>query len=192
MAPGIKVLCAVILALSVAYVLAQPRTMVREDGRLVKNSPGRAEVAAFLARLEDRVRAFLRDAPPDEDRIKRIKERWTGSLAEIDPDAEAQGSLAYSLDKGTIHLCVRAPDGSLADENTAMFVLIHELAHVASHSWQHTPEFWANMKYLLQLADSLGHYTYTHHGQETVTLCGRVLGPSPLTCVREKTCAPAL
>lgn len=182
----------VLLGAIVAFLLSRPRPMVYEHGHVVKNMPGKEAVAALLARLNAKVHAFLAAAPQDDARIRRIRERWTGSLGEIDTDAESEGSLAYSLNKGTIHVCVRAPDGSLADQNSAMFVLIHELAHVASHSWQHTPEFWENMKYLLELADALGYYEYRHHGKDVVTLCGKVLGPSPLQCVREKTCPSAL
>jgi len=183
---------AVVATIAAVCLVWAPRDMVVQDGFYVKNAPGKEEMAALLSSLETRLKKFLAAAPRDDPRIQRIRQKWSGTLAEIDADAERQGSLAYSLNKDSIHICLRAPDGSLADENTATFVLIHELAHVACVTYGHTPEFWETMKYLLELADALGYYTYVHHGQTPTTLCGHVLGASPLTCIREKTCASAL
>ena len=186
---GIILLAA--LAVAVAFMVWGDMGMVFVDGQYVKNAPGKEEVAAVLSSLQTRLQKFLVDAP-DDPRIQRIRQKWSGTLAEIDTRSEKQGSLAYSLNKDSIHICVRAPDGSLADKNTAMFVLIHELAHIATVSFGHTEEFWQTMKYLLELAASLGYYTYVHHGQTPTTLCGHTLGASPLTCIREKTCSSAL
>lgn len=183
---------ACVAILGCACMWMGPREMVHYKGFYVKNREGKEEVAALLARLQKRVHAFLDAAPASDPRIQRLKSRWSGTIAEIDNDAQKSGSLAYSLNKDSIFLCVRASDGSLADENTATFVLIHELAHIASPSYGHTEEFWHTMKYLLQLAEKLGFYTYVDHGQTPTMLCGHQLGSSPLTCVRAKTCASAL
>lgn len=162
------------------------------EGYYVNNRPGKEDVAALLRKLQHKLQTFLHAAPAQEPRFQRIREKWSGTLAEIDGESQREGSLAYSLNKDSIHVCVRAADGSLADENTATFVLIHELAHIATHSYGHTDEFWGNMKYLLEVAETLGFYRYVHHGKTPTTLCGHQLGASPLTCVREKTCSSAL
>ena len=44
------------------------------------------------------------------------------------------------------------------DDNTILFVIIHELAHVMSLSVGHTEEFWSNMKFLLEQAESINLY----------------------------------
>jgi hypothetical protein len=162
------------------------------EGYYVNNRPGKEQVVALLQKLQGRLHAFLQAAPTQDPRFQRIREKWSGTLAEIDGESQREGSLAYSLNKDSIHVCVRAADGSLADENTATFVLIHELAHIATHSYGHTDEFWNNMKYLLEVAEKLGFYRYVHHGKTPTTLCGHQLGTSPLTCVREKTCSSTL
>lgn len=185
---GAAMLCLV----AILCMLWGPQDMVHFQGHYVKNRPDKAEVSALLARLQTNVMLFLERAPAQDPRIQRIKQRWSGTLAEIDSDAQEEGSLAYSLNKSSIHVCVRAPDGSLADDNTAMFVLLHELAHLATLSYGHTPEFWETMKYVMEVAEKTGVYTYVDHGAQRVTLCNRVLGPSPLTCVRQKTCGSAL
>lgn len=162
------------------------------QGYYVNNRPGKEEVALLLQKLQHKLQAFLKAAPAQDPRFQRIREKWSGTLAEIDTDSQRDGSLAYSLNKDSIYVCLREANGSLADENTATFVLIHELAHIATHSYGHTPEFWNNMKYLLEVAETLGFYRYVHHGKTPTTLCGHQLGASPLTCVREKTCSSTL
>lgn len=181
-----------LLGVAIACLLWAPRDMVSINGVLVKNRPGKENVAALLKQLRTRLHAFVAAAAravPQDPRIRRIQARWSGDLAEL---SDGGSSLAYSLNKDSIYVCIRAPDGSLPDPNAAMFVLLHELAHVACVSYGHTPEFWETMKYLLELAHALGFYTYVDHGATPTTLCGHVLGPSPLTCVRDKTCASAL
>jgi hypothetical protein len=166
--------------------------MINRDGFQVRNDPGQQEVALLLRTLQTKLFAFLDAAPASDPRIQRIKSYWTGGISEIDKESEQDGSLAYSLNKNSIHICLRAPDGSLATENTATFVLLHELAHIASTSVHHTPEFWANFQWLVELSERLGFYRYEDHGEKNATICGHVLGPSPLTCVRNKTCSSTL
>jgi hypothetical protein len=183
-----------VLAIGLACLFWGPREMVTIDGVLVKNRPGKEAVAHLLKTLQTRLHGFLDAAErviPEDPRIRRIRERWSGTLAELVTES-GDRSLAYSLNKSAIYLCVRAPDGSLPDPNAAMFVLLHEAAHVACVSHGHTPEFWETMKFLLELAERLGFYAYVDHRATPTTLCGHVLGASPLTCVQEKTCKSAL
>lgn len=181
-----------------AMYLAWPRRMtwVRSDitGKLyyVKNLPDKAEVADRLAALEVRLLEFLDKADayaPGDPRLANIRARWNGTLAEILQDAE----VAYSLGKGSVSLCVRNPvSGALEPENTSMFVLLHELAHVATDSWGHKPEFWGNMKLLMELAELTGSYTYEDFDASSANYCGRELTSSPLTCLKRKTCTSEL
>ena len=46
----------------------------------------------------------------------------------------------------------------LIDENTLMFVALHELSHVASKSIGHTDEFWNNFKFLIKEAETINIY----------------------------------
>ena len=154
----------------------------------VKNLPDADAAAEHLARLHQHISTFLdraREKVPGDARLQRITERWSGTLSEIPGGAD---NVAYSLGKNTIHICVREKDGKLADMNTSLFVLLHELAHVATDSYGHTKEFWKNMKFLLELAEEVGIYTYVNHDETVETLCGRVLGTNPLSCVKNKTC----
>lgn len=154
----------------------------------VKNRKDATEAADHLAQLDTLIATFLDAAKkhePNDPRFERIRERWSGTLSETPPHAD---NVAYSLGKNSIYICVREKDGKLTDINTSMFVLLHELAHVATVSVGHTKEFWKNMKYLLEVAEATGVYKYVDHDETTESLCGRVLGTNPISCVKEKTC----
>lgn len=154
----------------------------------VKNLPDAADAADHLARLDMAIKTFLERAKakhPNDVRLKRIDERWSGTLAETPTHAN---NVAYSVGKNSIYVCVREKDGRLAKYNTSLFVVLHELAHVATDTYGHTKTFWRNMKYLLEMADELDVYTYVDHDAQTEMLCGKALGTNPLSCVKNKTC----
>lgn len=158
----------------------------------VKNLPDAAQVADRLAALEVRLVDFLKRAEehaPGDRRLANIRARWSGTLSEIVHDAE----VAYSMGKDTVSLCLRdAATGELEAENTSMFVLLHELAHVATDEYGHPPQFWTNMKFLLELAEKTGSYVYQDFDRISASYCGRPLTGSPLTCVKRKTCGSEL
>ena len=57
---------------------------------------------------------------------------------------------AYSENKGRkIAFCLnkkKENDNNLIDENTLMFVAIHEMAHITTESIGHDKTFWDNFK----------------------------------------------
>lgn len=158
----------------------------------VKNLPDSAQVADRLATLEVRLIDFLRkaeDVAPGDKRLANIRARWSGTLSEIVHDAE----VAYSMGKDSVSLCLRdAATGELEPENTSMFVLLHELAHVGTDEYGHPPQFWTNMKFLLELAEKTGSYVYQDFDRTNASYCGRPLTGSPLSCVKRQTCGSEL
>lgn len=190
---------ALVAAAIVAWALyiAWPRRMrwVHSDltGKdyYVKNMAGAADVADRLAFMELRLHDFLSKAEayaPGDPRLANIRRRWNGTLAETPNDED----VAYSVSKDNISVCVRGDRGALESENTCMFVLVHELAHIATDSYGHPPEFWANMRFLLELAEVTGSYSYQDFDAVETTYCGRKLAASPLTCVKRGSCASML
>jgi len=187
-----------VLLVAWAVWVAWPRCMVKVRSEVtgktyvVKNLPDAQAVADRLATLEVRLNEFLAKAEayaPGDPRLANIRRRWSGTLSEIVYDPE----VAYSLGKDTVSLCVRNKGtGGLEPENTSMFVLLHELAHVATDEYGHTDRFWANMQLLLEIAEAVGMYRYEDFEAEGTEYCGRRLLKSPLTCVKNKGCASAL
>jgi WLM domain len=58
---------------------------------------------------------------------------------------------AYTINKSIIYICLqnKVYPNKIYNINTVMFVVLHELAHMANDSWDHGNEFWALFKLLL-------------------------------------------
>lgn len=177
---------------------AWPRSMIRVRSEVtgktyrVKNVPDAQMVADRLAALEVRLNKFLLDAKalaPGDARLANICKRWDGTLSEVEHDQD----VAYSMGKDSVSVCVRSSaQGALESENTSMFVLLHELAHVATDQYGHDNTFWDNMKFLLEIAEATGFYTYQDFEASSASYCGRPLESSPMTCVKTGACTSSL
>lgn len=155
------------------------RVLHREDAQAV---------ADMLGVLEDTLEDFLREGwtATNDPRIRKIQKRWQrsrGGLTEVAPGSD----IAYSINKGAIYVCLRnAQTGELESLNDCLYVLLHELAHVCTDEYGHPPRFWANFRFLLELAERTGHYTYADHQRSTY--CGHPLGENVIQCVHERKC----
>lgn len=157
----------------------------------VKRAPDAAAVAERLAALELKLRAFLEaadDAFPGDARVANIRARWNGTLSEV----ARPGDVAFSLNKQDVHVCVRSPGGGLEPMNTTVYILLHELAHVATDAYGHPPVFWTNFRWVLEAAERLGVYAYEDFDAVEKTYCGHVLGNNVMGCVRRKECRSLL
>jgi predicted metal-dependent hydrolase len=70
-------------------------------------------------------------------------------------------------------------NNNLIDENTLMFVAIHELSHVASVSIGHNKEFWDNFKFLLKEAKDAGVYKMVDYSANNQEYCGMTITDNP-------------
>ena len=116
-----------------------------------------------------------------EERIKRLTEGFNPKkITETLPTSEFT---AYSENKGEkIAFCLdteKNNKGKLIDLNTLTFVAIHELSHVASKSVGHTPEFWANFKFLLQEAEKINIYKPVDYSKNPKKYCGMEINDNP-------------
>jgi hypothetical protein len=162
------------------------------DQRLVRrwHSPDKKQtVARKLKEVEVILHDLLARGPRECPKFNRIRRRWNGKLFETSSEDHPDDALAYSIDKGAaIHICVLDENGNVAETNAMVFVAIHELAHVAEKLYGHGPSFYETMRYLLEIADGLGVYSYENHETSFVSLCGRRLGHNPLSCVKNGQC----
>lgn len=60
----------------------------------------------------------------------------------------------YTRNKRTIHLCLKDRDGKYYDENTLIYVALHEIAHIMTRGERedHDEKFISNFDYLLKRA----------------------------------------
>lgn len=152
---------------------------------LVRNLPDKNKAADLLSLIRQRLitlTEYLRRVYPNDPRTQRLLEKFN-------PDKLSEGGpnglyTSYSVNKGEkIVFCIRQRDQQekLLDINTMIFVAIHELAHIMTQSVGHTPEFWNNMKFLLQVATTdLKIYAYQPYHQKPQPYCGIVITDTPL------------
>jgi hypothetical protein len=92
---------------------------------------------------------------------------------------------SYSENKGQkIVVCLRdktkAPEYPLIDKNTVMFVMLHEMSHLATETIGHTSEFWTNFKRILHDAVQIGIYTPVNYARQPMPYCGMTISDSPI------------
>ena len=90
---------------------------------------------------------------------------------------------AYSENKGEkIAFCLNVKKGdnnTLIDENTLLFVALHELSHVATKSIGHKTEFWDNFKFLLEKAKEAGIHDPVDYKKKPQEYCGMKIQDNP-------------
>ena len=151
------------------------------DGReyIVRKLPDGREAAERLANINKKVILLIGSLKEkDREGISMLKDNFN-------PDQLSETGLgakytSYSVNKWEeIAICVRQPDNTFIDDNTVMFVVIHELAHVMTKSVGHTQEFWDNMAYLLERAEELNIYVPKNYKESPVDYCGMEINTTP-------------
>jgi len=89
---------------------------------------------------------------------------------------------AYSENKGEkLAFCLNSGKNStkLIDENTLMFVALHELSHIGTIEVGHTPIYWKNFKFILENAVDAGIYTPVDYKKKPIGYCGMTITDNP-------------
>jgi len=118
---------------------------------------------------------------PDKECIKRLKSGFNpANISETLPTSQFT---AYSENKGEkLAFCLNNKKDSnkeLIDDNTLIFVAIHELSHIATKSIGHDSEFWTNFKFLLKIAKEIGIYIPVDYSNSPQNYCGMVIIDNP-------------
>ena len=91
-------------------------------------------------------------------------QKWTGNLESLnDRDILNEiklyvGSKSYTINKSRIYMCLKDSNDKYYDDNSLMFVFLHEVAHVICKSIGHTEEFHKIFEDLLFEAERVGIY----------------------------------
>jgi hypothetical protein len=178
-------------ALAYSYI-SGPRNNIQVRSTLdnkvyyVQNLPDKQEACNLLAKirqnLEQVIATFKDDNNHSDGAFQRLVKKFNPeSFQENDISAD---STSYSENKGEkIVVCLRDKTRHpypLVDENTIMFVMIHECAHLMTESTGHTPEFWNNFRKLLQECIKCGVYQSTNYTKNPVEYCGMTISDTPL------------
>ena len=109
---------------------------------------------AELSRRYDILCNHLHQTENVDPRFARLRKRCI--LTGISGTRMNRGTIGYNVNKGyEIYICL---DGGTESINSAMNVLIHELAHVTVDEYDHSPDFWKSFKDLKDLAKLIGIY----------------------------------
>ena len=134
------------------------------------------DAVELLAKLHQYMQTLIKDLNmkyPNEERVKRLVKNFKNCKIEESPNKDDESS--YTINKGELMaICLRQKNEShpFHDYNTLLFVIIHELSHIASISEGHNSEFITNFKWLLQEAKALGYYEPVDYRTSPMTYCG--------------------
>lgn len=147
-----------------------------EEYHVQKDPRDRRKAAELISVLVNRSETLIKHLEriiPDDPRTSRLRQRFNPD--NIIEKHDSDNATSYTINKGDrIVLCIRQKTDKreLVDVNTAMFVMIHELAHIASVSVGHNEEFYRNNKWLLGYAIDIGVYQYVDYAENNETYCG--------------------
>jgi hypothetical protein len=148
----------------------------RVDGvaYLVRKLPDSQQAADMLANLSaalDRLIRHLVAKFPDDPRFAALYTAY--SSAALSEGSASDGYTSYSVDKTRIVMCLRQTDLSFVPLNTAIYVFVHEAAHLATvNEVGHGPIFWANFKQIVDEAIAIGVYERVDYAAAPERYCG--------------------
>jgi len=140
--------------------------------------------ANMLAKIAEKCKSLVKyvyEKYPDKDNVIRLKDGFNPKqIMETLPTSEFT---AYSENKGEkLAFCLnktKTDNNDLIDENTLMFVAIHELSHIATKSIGHKSEFWENFKFLLTEAKAANLHNPVDYKEKPQEYCGMKIHDNP-------------
>lgn len=143
-----------------------------------------SSAADLLAKTAEKCKKLVEhvfEKYPTKDNVLRLHDGFNPKqIMETLPTSEFT---AYSENKGEkLAFCLnkKKPDNNnLIDENTLMFVAIHELSHISTKSIGHKSEFWENFKFLLSEAKSAGIHNPVDYKAKPQEYCGMKINDNP-------------
>ena len=134
----------------------------------------------LLTKLDNNMMAFiarLKDKYPNDERIKRLVKNFKHIKIEETTENSNDDDTSFTINKGELmSLCLRehTTGRPFHDYNTLCFVIIHEMAHIASISEGHNSEFITNFRFLLREAVEMGYYHPVDYSKQPFLYCGKV------------------
>lgn len=161
--------------------LVRIKSTINSKFYIVRQSKNSEEAANMLARLEQKINEINTILQRDEARKKYPQHREHieqmnaalphMELKESDPNTK---HTSYTINKGeTMIVCLRSKvDGRIHDENLVLYVVLHELAHVACPEWGHTPLFTQIFRMITEVATEHGVYKRIDFENHPAVYCG--------------------
>jgi hypothetical protein len=125
---------------------------------------------------------YVKKKHPNNEDVQRLVERFNPqTIEETLPTSE---HTAYSENKGEkLAFCLNKKsnenNNKLIDQNTLIFVALHELAHIMTKSSGHKQVFWQNFKFLLTEAKEANIYKPIDYKNNPEPYCGMDITDNP-------------
>ncbi len=179
-------ICVLLVYIYINYVrkslhLSRVQSTIDGNKYYVRNLKDKQEAADKLATLSQSLLQLIRSIQSNKkEGVDRLVERFDPT--DITENIPGSMYVAYSVNKGDeLSICIREKETEkFLDQNTVIFVAIHELAHIMTKENGHTETFWLNMKYLLEEAIKIGVYQEIDYSKHPVRYCGMDIDNTPL------------
>jgi hypothetical protein len=140
--------------------------------------------ADLLAKTTEKCRElvfYMNSKFPEKENVQRLVEGFNPT--KVMETLPTSSYTAYSENKGEkLAFCLnrsKENNEDLIDQNTLMFVAIHELSHIMTASIGHKSEFWENFKFLLENAKEAGLYEPEDYKKKNKEYCGMKITDNP-------------
>lgn len=149
---------------------------------LVKNFDDKSSASDLLGTIYNRIfvmRDYLLQKLDKYPEFKPYNMQFCNGITNLKLTENAPNGThtSYTINKGKeISLCIRsAKNAELHDINLIMYVVLHELSHVACPEKNHTDLFKKIFSFYLQIATKIGIYEPTNYQKNPTEYCGIVL-----------------
>ena len=152
------------------------RYCVRETAKLTLVADLLAKTNANLKKIVK----YMGEKYPERENVKRLVKNFNPKR--ISETLPTSTYTAYSENKGEkIAFCTTTTKtgNKLIDENTLMFVALHEISHIMTKSVGHTTEFWSNFKFILKNAVQINIYKPINYKENPTKYCGMTITDNP-------------
>jgi len=147
-----------------------------------KNHEINKKKADMLSRLNQKAHSIVEHMYNKQLPTKEIGDithnRFINCIIGEIPEKDGGG---YTINKGSKMGVCLVTKGKLNNENDALFVILHELAHVMSDSYGHGEEFKQNFNFIVKLAVKLDLWKPTNYDIQPVDYCGVKVTTTPCT-----------
>lgn len=201
----IILILAIIVIVMIMYYNVGNRDMVYvksdidNETYMVRNQKDKKQAANFLAKLKSNIYGITNYM------MKKIEDPKTANLplyvefrpyilqldekirdVVIKESPANSGYTSYTVNKGEqIVFCIRSKSIStylkhndIHDFNLVMYVLLHEISHVACPEYDHTPLFKKIFKFICEEAIEMGIYTKIDFAEHPKEYCGMTINDS--------------
>ena len=177
-----------ILLIVLLLVLFIPKSMTKYNGHYVHKSHTLNEKKVHERTLkklrkdtQELIERLQQDFPrdPSTKRLTRWFNGWRGEFHEME-HRDNPRAFGYNVEKGKyIAVCLHDAQNRPNAYNEVFFVLLHELAHIATEDYAHNAHFWATYRRLIRVASNAGLYRNVDYAKSPRRFCHNTLTSNP-------------